>query len=78
MPDDIHRITIQISDAEMKKLKLWARWHGKPKASYAGQIVSARIEANVDTINRLIADEARTRGISAEELEKQWLQESDD
>lgn len=78
MPEEIYRITIQLSEAEMKKLKLWAKWHGKPKASYAGQIVSARLEANVDTINKLVADEARVRGISTEELEKQWLQDGDD
>lgn len=78
MPEEIHRITIQLSEAEMKKLKLWAKWHGKPKATYAGQIISARLEANVETINKLVEDEARTRGVPARELEQQWLTDGED
>lgn len=78
MPEEIYRITIQISESEMKVLKLWSKWHGKPKATYASQIISARLEANVDTVDNLVAREARRRGIPSEELESLWLQDGDE
>jgi hypothetical protein len=71
----VYRVTIQLSEAEMRNLIFWSRWHGKPKATYAGQIISARIEANVPTINGLIEDEAKAQGCTTEELKQRWLTE---
>lgn len=70
-----YRITIQLSEAEMRNLIFWARWHGKPKATYAGQIISARIEANVPMINGLLEDESIAQGCTVEELKQRWLAE---
>jgi hypothetical protein len=70
-----YRITIQLSEAEMRNLIFWARWHGKPKATYAGQVISARIEANIPVINGLLEDEAKAQGCTVDELKQRWLSE---
>jgi len=67
------RIQITLSPDEAKALKLWAAYHGKPPATYAAQIVASRIESNLDLIDRLVERAARSRGITVEELEKDWL-----
>ena len=69
------RITISLSAYEARKLICWAKIHGKPKATYASQIIGARIEANLDTINAHMQDIARFEGISVEDLERRWLEE---
>lgn len=71
----VYRITIQLSEAEMRNLSLWARWHGKPKATYAGQIIGSRIEANMSNINELLEDEAKIQGCTIDELKQRWLSE---
>lgn len=70
-----YRITIQLSEAEMRNLICWSKWHGRPKAAFAGQIVAARIEANVPIINGLLEDEAKATGCTVEELRQRWLRE---
>lgn len=72
---DTYRMTISLSPFEMRKLILWSKAHGKPPATYAGQVIGARIEANVGTIDQMMADIAKYEGISPEELEKRWLDE---
>lgn len=59
----------------MRNLICWSKWHGKPKAAFAGQIVAARIEANVPVINGLLEDEAKAAGCTVEELRQRWLGE---
>lgn len=71
----MYRVTLQLSEDEFRLLTLWARWHGKPKATYAGQIISARIEANAKTIYELVEMAAKDRGISFDELKSSWLSE---
>lgn len=70
---DPTRITISLSAFEMRKLTCWAKAHGKPTATYAGQVIGARVEANIATIDQMMADIAKFEGIEVEELEKQWL-----
>lgn len=71
------RISITLSDFDARKLRLLAAMKGRQPGVYAAQIVSARIEANLDLIQRLLEDEAKYRGITPEELEKILLQEND-
>ncbi|NET09100.1 MAG: hypothetical protein F6K16_31230 [Symploca sp. SIO2B6] len=69
------RITIQLSDFEARKLISWSKIHGKPKATYAGQIIGSQIELNAQLIDYLIESQAKSEGITSEELEKRWLEE---
>lgn len=69
------RLTISLSEDEYELLKLWATWHGKPAATYAGQIIGARLEANRELIENLVENAARNRGKSYEDLRKEWLSE---
>lgn len=68
-----YRITLQLSEDEFKLLALWSKWHGKPKSTYAGQIISARIEANAESIYRLVEMAARDRGLTFDDLKAAWL-----
>jgi hypothetical protein len=72
---DPFRITITLSVYEARKLICWAKIHGKPKATYAAQIIGARIESNLQTIHAQMQDIAKHEGISVEELEQRWLKE---
>jgi len=72
---DRRRFTIQLSDFEIRMLTLWAKLHGKPVATYAAQIVGARVEANARDIYANLEYFANSIGVSPEELEKQWLSE---
>jgi hypothetical protein len=71
--DKPQKLTITLSGFEMRKLKCWAEAHGKPTATYGGQIIGARIESNLPIIDQMMTDIARFKGISVDELEKQWL-----
>lgn len=73
--EDGTRITISLSAFELRKLTCWAKIHGKPKATYAAQIIGARIEANLQTIREQMSDIAAFEGISIEDLERRWLKE---
>ena len=69
------RITITLSNYEARKLICWAKIHGKPKATYASQIIGSRLESNFDLIKKQMEDIAQREGISAQELETRWLAE---
>ncbi|MEM7552515.1 MAG: hypothetical protein AAF378_00160 [Cyanobacteria bacterium P01_A01_bin.84] len=69
------RLTITISKYNYKKLRDWARIHGKQPTAFAGQIISSRLEANTGVIKEQIADMAKSEEISVEELEKRWENE---
>jgi predicted DNA-binding protein len=75
MAEGYTRITIKLSDYEMRRLICWAKIHGKPKATYAAQIIGSQIESNFDTINAQMANIAKFENISIGELEQHWLQE---
>ena len=69
------RLTISLSEDEYQLLKLWATWHGKPSATYAGQILGARLEANRGLIESLVESAAQNRGKEYKDLRKEWLEE---
>ena len=73
MQDEPCKVTITLSAFEMRKLWCWAKAHGKPAATYAAQIIGARIEANIGTIDQMMVDIAEFEGISKEQLESRWL-----
>jgi hypothetical protein len=68
MADENVRVAVTLSKYVYRRLKLWSLIHGKAPASYAAQIISARIEANFDTINRQIEDYAKSQGKTVEEV----------
>lgn len=76
--DRQNRVMITLSDYELRMLTLWARIHGKPKSTYAAQIIGARVESNADLIRRELSDIARTQGLTVEELETEWLSDGND
>lgn len=71
------RMTVQLSDAEYKLLTLWAKWHGRQPATYASQIIGARLEANRGVIDELVEAAAKLNGISKDEQIAIWLGDDD-
>jgi hypothetical protein len=52
--DTTKQFTVTIGELDYLDLQAWAYCHGKTPAEYASQILSARIEANQETIKQLI------------------------
>jgi len=71
----VYKFTIQLSEFEMRKLICWAKAHGRPKATYAAQIIGARVESNIGVIGEMMSDIANDQNITVAELEKLWLEE---
>lgn len=76
MPEQ-NRIQITLSAYERRLLKLWAALHGRPLATYAAQIIGARIEANADLIRKEIREMAKSQGIEESTLIAQILKTRD-
>lgn len=71
---ETRRITITLSyPFEYQYLNYWAYIHSKPAATYAGQIIGARIEANIDQIEKELAIVAQAEGMTVEELKQHIL-----
>lgn len=70
------RINISLSRYIDRKLSLWCALHGRTKGVFAAQIVSNRVEANLDLINKMLEEEAKSRNITVEELEIELLKEN--
>lgn len=77
MPQSI-KYTIQLPDHYERKLRLWAKFKGQSRAGLSANIIQARIEANWPEIQRDMEAIAKRQGIALEDLESQWLDESDD
>ena len=69
------RKNISLSSFELRILIIWAKLHNKPVATYVSQILGSQVEENVELVYKLLENEARSQGISPEELEKKWLEE---
>lgn len=78
MADKKLRLTITLSDLAARKLGIWANAHEKPRTAWAAQIVESQIETSLDLIERLLVDCARAKGVTPEELEKQWSEQRED
>lgn len=69
------RTQITLSKEIFAILDFWSWLHGKTPAAYAAQIVSARVEANMDTIRELAQFAAEARGLTVEQLKQEWRDE---
>jgi hypothetical protein len=78
MADKKVRLTITLSDLAIRKLTVWANAHEKSRTAWAAQLVESEIEANLDLIEKLLLDCSRAKGVSPEELEKQWREQKED
>ena len=67
------RTNITLSSYIDRRLALWGALHGRTPGVFAAQIVSSRVEANFDLINKQLEDAARAKGITVEELEAELL-----
>ncbi len=70
------RLNIIVSRYNLQRLKYWAAISGKTPSAYASQIISARLEANFDLINRQLEDLAQSKGIQLSDL-KELLDDQD-
>lgn len=69
------RFSVSLPDWYERKLRLWAALKGTNRATLAGNILQARVEANWVDVDREIDAVAEHLGQSREELEASWLQE---
>lgn len=67
-PSAVYKLQITLSRHDVKWLILWSYIHGKPRASYAAQIISARVEANIPLIQSMIADAAADENMEVDEF----------
>lgn len=73
-----YKFQIQLSEFDMRWLTYWANLHGRPKGTFASQIIGARIEANIELIRSMMSNHARHENISTDELEELWFNEDKD
>lgn len=71
------RLNLTISPYNYRKLKIWGKMHAKSPTAFAGQIVAARIEANLELIDRLLEEMANFEGVTTEEMLKMLTDEND-
>ena len=71
------RVNLQLSPYQMELLELWAAWNNRPPATYASQILAARLEANRETIMGLVDHAAERDGVTRDEMIERWLGESE-
>ncbi|MGB3693689.1 MAG: hypothetical protein WBG70_16870 [Spirulinaceae cyanobacterium] len=69
------RLTVVLSDFASRRLIWWAKTHDKTKSAYAAQIIEARVESDISTIEASINQCAQDRGISPDKLKEEWLLE---
>lgn len=77
MPEVI-KFGIQLPEWYERELRLWARLKGVPRAALAANIIQSRIEANREECRQQIEAIAQYRGISVDDLIKEWLNGGDD
>lgn len=61
------RLNVVVSNFDLLQLKIWAKAHGKTPSAFAAQIVSARIEANLDLVDNLATRQAEALGMTKED-----------
>ena len=72
MASKIYRLTIQLSEAEFRLLEDWSNWHGRPRSTFASQIIGSRLATNSALIKELVRDEAERQEITIQELRSRW------
>ena len=67
------RFSIRLPSWHYKRLIWWARGKGQSISGLAERTIAARIEANADLIEGMVADKAEDLGLTPEEVKRQWL-----
>lgn len=75
--DKKNRINSTLSEFHRKWLKIWAFFACTTPTALAGNIIQARIEANLDLIGRMLKERSEDLGISSEELITRILDDSE-
>lgn len=70
------RFSIRQPSWHYKRLIWWAYAKGQSISGIAERALAARIEANADQIEGMIADIAQDRGITPDELKQLWLRKA--
>lgn len=68
MIDKKIRITVSIPAYHYREMKRWAFVKGRGVATLASDILQARVEANLEQIDKMIAARANDLGLTPEEL----------
>lgn len=75
--DKKNRINSTLPEFHRKWLKVWAFLKCTTPTALAGNILQARIEANLDLISRMVAERSEDLGISSDELISRILDDSE-
>ncbi|NEO34480.1 MAG: hypothetical protein F6K36_29590 [Symploca sp. SIO3C6] len=70
--EDNIRVNISLSPNDVRRLRYWARLHGKTHTAYAAQVIATRIEENFEALEKQLAELAKRKGISVEQLKDEW------
>ena len=76
--DEKYRLGLTTSAFYRKWLRIWAFLKGTTPTALAGNILQARIEANLDLISRTLKERSEDLEISSDELISRILDDSDD
>ncbi len=77
MPNDPVQFTIRLPLLYERRLRLWAMLKGTTRANLAANVIQARIESNLDSINRDLEELAKIEGKTVEELISEVLDSSE-
>jgi hypothetical protein len=67
------RFNLQLPEWYDRRLRLWAKYKGTAKATLAANILQSRIESNWVEVEKGIEEVARSKGMTREQLEAEWL-----
>jgi|GEM_PF-5001853 len=68
MANDSIQFTIRLPLIYERRLRLWAMLKGTTRANLSANLIQARIEANLESINRDLEELAKIEGKTVEEL----------
>jgi len=77
MPNDPVQFTIRLPLLYERRLRLWALLKGTTRANLASNVIQARIESNLESINRDLEELAKIEGKTVEELVSEVLDSSE-
>ena len=62
------RVAVTLSPYQMRMLRMWAALNGRPPSTFAAQILSSRIESNLDLIRTEFEEMAKVSGLTPDEM----------
>lgn len=72
-----NRVAVTLSPYQLKMLKMWAAINGRAPSTFAGQIISNRLESNAEMIRREFAAMAESEGVTPDDLLAKILGDND-